>query len=126
MTQRIGQSSPPSGTDPPSLIVAFYTNGGDALRCSGVVHNLKFDRVVEGLLQGKAEVAVNVQYVGERDDTGGVAHAYIVVNLYGSYRVNENVELFARVENLFDEQYQELAGCNSADASAFGGVRVNY
>jgi len=90
------------------------------------LHNISFDLTVSELLQGKAEVALSVQHVGDRDDTGGIADAYTVVNLYGRYRVSENVELFARVENLFDEQYQELAGYNSADASAFGGVRITY
>ena len=90
------------------------------------LHNISFDLTVSELLQGKAEVGVSVQYVGDRDDTGGVADAYTVVNLYGSYRISENVELFARVENVFDEQYQELAGYNTADASVFGGIRATY
>ena len=90
------------------------------------LHNISFDLTVSELLQGKAEVAVTLQHVGDRDDSGGVAAAYTVVNLYGRYRVSENIELFARVENLFDEQYQELAGYNTADASVFGGVRVTY
>ena len=90
------------------------------------LHKYNIDVVVDELLQGKAQVALNLQHVGERDDTGGTVDAYTVVNLYGSYRVNENVELFARVENLFDEQYQELAGYNTDDVSAFGGVRITY
>jgi vitamin B12 transporter len=77
-------------------------------------------------LQGKADAAVNVQYVGQRDDSGGSAAAYTVVNLTGSYRVNAHVLLFVRVENLFNEQYQELAGFNTADASAYGGAQIEF
>ena len=89
------------------------------------LHKLNFD-VTCDLLQGQADVTLNVQFVGDRDDTGGTAAAYTLVNLAGTYRLTENVELFARIENLLDEQYQELAGYNSADASAYGGVRISF
>ncbi len=31
---------------------------------------------------------------------------YAVVNLHGRYKLNNNLQLFARVDNLFDEEYE--------------------
>lgn len=35
---------------------------------------------------------------------------YMLVNLAGSYDITKNLQLFGRVDNLFDRQYEEVAG----------------
>jgi vitamin B12 transporter len=49
---------------------------------------------------------------------------WIRVDLRSAYQLNETVELFGRVENLFDEQYQDLNGYGTPGLSGFLGVRV--
>lgn len=49
---------------------------------------------------------------------------YLLVNLAGSYEIREGVELFGRVENMFDEDYEEIYGYGTAPVAAFGGIRV--
>ena len=46
----------------------------------------------------------------DRDDNGYLdpAGGYAVVNLRANYRVNDNLRLFARVTNLFDEDYESF------------------
>jgi vitamin B12 transporter len=63
------------------------------------------------------------------DDTsaGRVAlDDYGVLDLSGGYRVNEHLQLFARVENLLDTQYEELSGYNTAARAGYLGFRLNY
>ncbi|WP_417263189.1 TonB-dependent receptor domain-containing protein [Celeribacter sp.] len=45
--------------------------------------------------------------------------SYTLFDLYGSYQVSDNAELFASVENVFDKYYVEA---NSGDTSLNGGI----
>lgn len=47
-----------------------------------------------------------------------------VVNLRGSFAVTQNVEVFARMENLFDEHYEVVRTYGTPGRSAYAGVRV--
>tara|TARA_R110002072_G_scaffold15856_17_gene62754 strand:- start:1376 stop:3256 length:1881 start_codon:yes stop_codon:yes gene_type:complete len=49
---------------------------------------------------------------------------YEVFDLRASYPFGDSVELFGRVENVFDEEYQTAAGYGSAGRGAFLGVRA--
>ena len=51
---------------------------------------------------------------------------YVVVNLSGSYNVHKYVEVFARIENLFDQDYQEIFGYGTPGVSAYGGVKLTF
>jgi len=50
---------------------------------------------------------------------------YTVVDLTGSYKIANNVELFGRVTNLFSAESQDVVGFNSAGTGVFAGVRFN-
>ena len=71
-------------------------------------------------------------YVGERQDEDFSAFknitlaGYTLVNLYASYDVYQNVTLFARVENLFDEHYEEVLGYGTPGRAGYGGVKVTF
>lgn len=49
---------------------------------------------------------------------------YFTVNAAASYKVSDNVELFGRVENVFNEEYREVFGFEAAPVAAFAGVKV--
>lgn len=49
---------------------------------------------------------------------------HTVVNLRGSYAVTENVEVFGRVENLFNEHYEVVYSYGTPGRSAYAGLRV--
>ena len=49
---------------------------------------------------------------------------YSLFDLGGSYEVSERLKLFARIENLFDKEYENVLGYGTYGAAAFGGVRV--
>lgn len=52
--------------------------------------------------------------------------AYTVVNIGGSFRFNDNFEAYGRVENLFDERYEEVFGYNTQGRTAFLGIRGSF
>ncbi len=51
---------------------------------------------------------------------------YWLVSAAASYRVAPGVELYGRVENLLDQDYQEVFGFETAGVAAYGGIRLTY
>ena len=50
---------------------------------------------------------------------------YSIVNLYARYKINSDYELFARIENLFDKEYEDVLGYGTLGTNAIAGLKVN-
>ena len=48
------------------------------------------------------------------------------MNLNATWRLNGTAELFGRVENLFDQGYQEVFSFAAPGRAAYGGVRLRF
>lgn len=70
------------------------------------------------------QLSTSVRYNGEERDGGGDIPSFFTVDLRGAYAVSDSIELYGRVENLFDEEYQDILGYGEPGLSAFGGVRL--
>lgn len=74
-------------------------------------------------------VALGAVYVGRRKDLDFASgndvtlDPYTVVNVRATVRVAKDVELFGRIENLLDEDYEEAVGYGTAGQSFYGGAR---
>lgn len=81
--------------------------------------------VIEGV-----DVGAALRYVGKQRDTASATSAildsYTTVDFTARWAVLDNVSLFGRVENLFDEDYQEVRTYRAPGRSAFGGVTVTF
>ncbi len=51
---------------------------------------------------------------------------WIRVDVAASYQLNDTIQLYGRIENLFDEDYQQLSGYGTPGLSAYGGVRLTF
>jgi len=84
----------------------------------------------------KLHLNADVRWVDDRltesfefDEDGnpaGKLDAYWLVNLAGRYEFNEHLTINARIENLFDEYYEETWSFATPGLSAYGGIRVTY
>jgi vitamin B12 transporter len=83
----------------------------------------------------RAEATLTVRYNGEQFDNEFISatpasrvqlSAFTLVNLSASYEVSDNVELFGRVENLFDEKYEEVFGYATPGIAAYAGLRTRF
>jgi len=79
----------------------------------------------------KANVNLNLIYVGKRFDlfpvpTRTEADAYTLFNLAASYRLTKNIEIFGRIDNLLDEEYEAVLGYGTAGRSAYIGFKASY
>lgn len=54
----------------------------------------------------KVLLGIGASYVDERSYGGGPLDDYLLLRLYGSYTIRENITLHARVENLTDDAYE--------------------
>jgi vitamin B12 transporter len=63
---------------------------------------------------------------GSYDDAGNFTRldGYQVLDLRAAFPVSDSIELYGRVENLFDAHYQTAAGYNSTPRGVFAGVRA--
>lgn len=87
-------------------------------------------------LQDRARINLNVAYSGEQTDTffpptppfqePVSLDAYTLVNLGGSFAISENVSVLARIENLFDETYENVFGFATPGIGGFVGARVKF
>ena len=85
------------------------------------------------LLEGRAGVDLGVDYNGEQVDQYGrpKVPSYVLVNLAGKYSVTKAVELFGRIENLFDKDYYELRSFEMREYQTtgigfFAGIRGTF
>jgi vitamin B12 transporter len=63
----------------------------------------------------------------ERLDSPGVfLDDYTVARIFGSYEINETIEIYGRLENVFDLDYETTTGFEAAGFGAFGGVRLAF
>lgn len=51
---------------------------------------------------------------------------YLLVNVAASYKITPGVEVYGRVENAFDANYQEVFGYETAGIGAYAGLRFKY
>lgn len=63
---------------------------------------------------------------GRYDDIANTrfVDGHVVVGLRGSYPVTETIEVYGRVENIFDEHYEVVRTYGTPGRSAYAGIRV--
>lgn len=79
---------------------------------------------------------LSVRYNGRQDDVAFTdpsyapvrvsLQEYVLVNLNGEYRLNDRFSIFGRVENLFDEHYEEVFSYATPGRGAYGGVKARF
>ena len=91
--------------------------------------NLRYD-----FMDDRAQLDLNVNYNGKQDDfffppplfgrQTVQLDSFALVNLAASYRLNKNISLYGRLENMLDENYEEVLGFQSPGFAAFAGVKI--
>ncbi len=86
-------------------------------------------------LNQRGKLNVNVDYNGEQADIffgpptfneRVTLDAYTLVGAMVSYRILDNLEVYARGENLLDEDYQEIFGFDGQSRAGFVGIRADW
>ena len=76
----------------------------------------------EAVFNGKMQDVVFATFLPPRVALAG----YTLVNVGGSFKVNDTVEVFGRIDNLFDRDYEEVYGFNTPGITAFAGLKATF
>ena len=74
----------------------------------------------------KAHVHVNVLMVGQKADYASTVAGYVMLNLSGSYDIHKYVQVFGRIDNVLNKQYEEVYGYGTSSVAGYGGVKLSY
>jgi vitamin B12 transporter len=112
-----------------------YTRAEDAILGTELLRRPKHKASVDAHWQvtDAATLSATVLYVGSRIDRSRdflvprlEAGSYTVVNLAGSYALNRILTTFARIENLFDREYEDPVGFQRPGFGAFAGLQAVF
>ncbi|MEI6757824.1 MAG: TonB-dependent receptor [Chlorobium sp.] len=86
-------------------------------------------------LTKKLKVSSNMQWVGTRKDKGAKdasgtitseLPSYFLLNMTSSYQLTDSVELYGRLDNLFDTWHEDAWGYATPGRSAYAGLKVAF
>jgi len=111
-------------------VEATNPDGSEEVRRPQQIASLVLDYV---LPSRRGNVNLNVQYNGPMQDfdfstfpaSRQKLDGYTLVTLAGAFRLDKNIELTARIENLLDEEYEEVWSAQSPGIGFYAGVRFN-
>ena len=81
---------------------------------------------------GPLEANVSASYVSSRPDFDFYAFApvtlgeYYLVNLRAALQMDGHMKLYTRVDNLFNQFYEQIYGYGTPGLSAFGGTQISF
>lgn len=58
-------------------------------------------------------------------DKPGVS-SYAVANMAATYQINDALEAYLRIDNLFNREYQAISGYGTSDRAAYFGIRASF
>jgi vitamin B12 transporter len=97
-------------------------------------HKASFSQIWK--VNEKLRLNSSMLWAGERNEIpyamdksgnpAGKLNSYFLCNLSASYKIGHNVELYGRIDNLFDEYYEEAWSYATPGRSAYAGIKVTY
>lgn len=70
--------------------------------------------------------SIIARYNGSESSSYGKIDSWIRFDINGSYRLSDTYELYLRVENLLDKEYQQVFGYGTPERSGFIGLRTKF
>ena len=119
------------------MLSANYTNMDPVNRSPGANYGKDLTRRAGETASADAELSLQngltagltMQYVGHSFDNATNTRrlkSYVLTDVRVSYPINDTFELYGRVENLFDQQYETLYRYGTLGRGAFAGVRARF
>jgi vitamin B12 transporter len=118
-------------------LTANYTNMDAVNKSAGPNYGKDLARRAGETASGDAELTlpngltggVTMQYVGHSFDNASNSRrlkSYVLTDVRVAYPLNDTFELYGRIENLFDQQYETLYRYGTLGRGAFAGVRAKF
>lgn len=72
------------------------------------------------------QLGLNAEYNDERPDGAATLDEYTLVGSTARYTIDSSSTAFVRLENAFDEDYQEVDGYGTPGRAAYGGITMKF
>ena len=83
-------------------------------------------KLSQAFLDGKAHAFIDSSIFSDRTDSYVALDDYILVNVGADYQINDHAQIYGRVENLLDADYQEVYGYNTAGITGYVGLKADF
>lgn len=93
-------------------------NGDELIRVPEVTGDINLNWQIAPNFRSNLAVIYN----GDEEDSRGTVDSWTRVDLSGTWQPNNNIEVFARLENLTDREYQQIFGYGTPERSAYVGL----
>ena len=71
--------------------------------------------------------SLSTTYNGKELDRGNQEiDGWVRVDLRLSYDISDSIQIYGRMDNIFNKEYQHITGYGTADRSVYAGLRVNF
>ena len=80
-------------------------------------------------IQPAMQFGAEVSYIGSSyfdDSHRSKLGSYYIANINGSYNLSKKSQFYARIENLFNRQYEQFIGYNTPGIAGYAGVKVSF
>ncbi|MCG8414464.1 MAG: TonB-dependent receptor [Pseudomonadales bacterium] len=77
-------------------------------------------------MNGRLNVNGFYRYQADSIDSPGPLDDFGVFDLTASFEINDSFRIYGRLENAFDEEYEEVIAYNSAERAAYVGVNFRF
>ena len=78
-------------------------------------------------LDDRLVLGLNVRLSQDAQDVDGTElDDYELVDINASYLIGRGLEIYGRVENVLDEDYEEIPTYNTSGAAAYAGLRYSF
>jgi len=75
------------------------------------------------------QTGATITHVGDSFDNASNTRrleSYVLLDIRASLPVTEKIELYGRIENLFDERYETIFRYGQPGRAAYAGIRLSY
>lgn len=92
-----------------NLTYGFDTNRGEVF--------------LDAIFNGEAQ---DLEFIYTTPESRVTLDNYVTVNLGAGYQLTDTLKVYGRIENLFDEEYEEVFGYNTQGAAGFVGLKATF
>ncbi len=87
-------------------------------------------RLSQMLMEDRVNVGLGMRYMGTAFDFGDTGIVplddYFLLDASGWYQIQDNIRLFARLDNITDEDYREVFGYGVPGIAAYAGATIEF
>jgi vitamin B12 transporter len=81
---------------------------------------------LDAALTDRLDLSANMRLIADSVASGGPGDNYTVFDASIGYAVNDSIDVYLRVENLLNEQYQSEPGYGTSDRAVYLGLRSRF